>query len=230
VPRKAVLSREQILDAALALVDRDGVGALTVRDLARELGVGTMSLYYHVPDKEALLEGVAERVLADVEVPTEGDWTERARRIVEGLRRAERRHPNALPLIYARRLSPRALLPIEALLGTLREAGFPPREALFAFRALQAFAVGSVIMEPGSAAAAPDGETREDIAGRFAGLPRRDFPYLVEAAEQTARVGPDDEFDHGLDLILEGLRARLRAAATGTNAKSLGPGERRAPA
>lgn len=209
MPRKASLSRDQILDAALALVDRDGVDALTIRDLARDLGVGTMSLYYHVPDKEALLEGVAERVLADAAVPTDGDWAERVRRIVTGLRDAERRHPNALPLIYARRLSPRALRPIEALLRTLREAGFPPREALFAFRTLQAYAAGSVVMELGGPAARTEGATRADIAGRFAGLPREDFPYLVEAAEQSIRVGPDEEFGYGLDLIVERLRTRL---------------------
>jgi AcrR family transcriptional regulator len=66
------MNREQILDAALALVDREGIDALTVRRLASELGVGMMSLYYHVADKDALLEGVAERVLSDVEIPTSG--------------------------------------------------------------------------------------------------------------------------------------------------------------
>jgi hypothetical protein len=116
-----------------------------------------------------------------------------------------------LPLIYARRLSPQALRPIEALLAALREAGFPPREALFAFRLLQAFGAGAVVMEPGGAASGKTGGSRVAVAGRFAGLPREQFPFLVEAAEQAAAVESDEEFAYGLDLLLAALEARLRA-------------------
>lgn len=223
MPRgKPTLDRDGILDAALALVDREGADALTIRDVARELGVGTMSLYYHLPDKDALLEGVAERVLGDVDLPRGGDWVERLRRATEGVRRAERRHPNALPLLLARHFtSPEALRPFEYILRTLREAGFPPREAFFGFRTLTVLAAGSVLMEPVGSLSGSGEDARADIGRLFAALPEQEFPYLIEAAGQGAKVGAEEEFAASLDLALTGLRVRLASLGDRPDATGL---------
>jgi len=212
VPRKAQLSREQVLDAAVALVDREGIGALTIRDVARELGASPMALYYHIPDKEALVEGIGERLLAGVALTPAGGWDERARDLVRQLRLLSRRHPNVLPLVFAQRFhSPTALRPFEDLMRALREAGFPPPDALVAMRTLVAYAVGAALMEPGGPASGTGTGGRADFVRRFAALPRDEFPFLVEVGEETGRIGPDEEFDRGLDAILAGLREEPRA-------------------
>src|SRR5918999_5073022 len=148
-PRRP-LDRDTILVAALALVDRDGLGALNMRALAAELGVGTMSLYHHVPNKEALLDGLVEVLLAGIELPdpTSGTWDERASRMARSLRAVAMGHPNCIPLLVTRPFATEGSLgPCEAAFGVLAEAGLGPEHALVAFRTIVAYVLGFVTME-----------------------------------------------------------------------------------
>ena len=128
------LSRERILAAGLALADADGLDAVSMRRVAGELGVQAMSLYNHVENKDALLDGMLERVLGEADPPQDGgDWQEELRRCAVSLHDALRRHPWACALVMAPAAYPLALAArvryIEALLRTLRDGGFTAAQA-----------------------------------------------------------------------------------------------------
>ncbi len=135
--RPAPLDPERILDAAIALADDAGLDALSMRRLGQALGVEAMSLYNHHANKDAILDGMVARVLAQVELPAEGgDWEEELRGCAVSLHEALRRHPWACSLVMAPASGPDALAArlryIDALLRTLREAGFTPEQAYHA--------------------------------------------------------------------------------------------------
>jgi TetR/AcrR family transcriptional regulator, tetracycline repressor protein len=196
------LDRETILAAALALVDRDGLGALNMRALASELGVGTMSLYHHVPSKEALLDGLVEVLLADIELPdpASGTWDERASRMARSLRAVAMSHPNCIPLLVTRPFATEGSLgPCEAAFGVLAEAGLAPEHALVAFRTIVAYVLGFVTME---------------ASGFFGGVgPYCDPEALLELGlPHLARMAPhmtdrdvDADFDAGLRVVEQGV-------------------------
>jgi AcrR family transcriptional regulator len=147
---RAGLDRATILDAAVALVDREGLAALNMRALAQELGVGTMSLYHYVPNKDAMLDGITERVLAEIELPAEGSgpWEQRALFMARSFRGVALRHPHCVPLLVTRTFqSPVALRPCEAAFAILAEGGFEPPQALVLFRTILAYCLGFVMME-----------------------------------------------------------------------------------
>lgn len=216
MPRgKSSLSREQILAAALQLVDQAGTANLTMRTLADKLGVGTMSLYYHLPDKTALLDGVLEQTLNSIELLTaKADccWVEQVRRFALGFRQVGLEHPNVLPLLLTRRFrSTGALRPFEAILRTLREAGFSTEDTLYAYRTLIGYTVGSIWADLTGPFTEPHDATRAEIAQRFMALPTSDFPHLSEIATYIAQTDAESEFRYGLELILKGLQARWHA-------------------
>ncbi|HET7353516.1 MAG TPA: TetR/AcrR family transcriptional regulator C-terminal domain-containing protein, partial [Gaiellaceae bacterium] len=152
--RPAPLRPERILDAAIALADDAGLEALSMRRLGQTLGVEAMSLYNHVANKDAILDGMVARVLAQVELPGEGDdWEEELRRCAASLHEALRRHPWACSLVMAPASGPDALAArlryIDALLRTLREAGFTPEQAYHAYHAIDGHTVGFTMWELG---------------------------------------------------------------------------------
>lgn len=127
--RPARLSRPIILATALELVDLEGGEALTMRRLGAELGVEAMSLYRHVANKRALVDGVAEQMMAEVDLGRgrSGDWADTARRLLIGIRAVARAHPAAFELVGMRALNTHvAVRPVERLLADLRAGGFPP--------------------------------------------------------------------------------------------------------
>lgn len=198
---RARLDRDRVLRAALALVDRDGLGALSMRRLGAELGVEAMSIYNHVPDKEAILDGVCEVVLAELTpVADEGPWRTRARRQAIRFRELGLRHRNVFPLFATRPIgayaSTRALA--ETSLGNLEEAGFDRAVAVMAYRTMVRYVLGFVLAE--IAAPLP--------AGAAAAASSEDSPMF---AELMAGLGddPDALFRFGLDVLLDGLAARL---------------------
>jgi len=204
------LDRDTILTAAVALVDREGLAALNMRALASSLGVGTMSLYHHVPNKEALLDGVVEVLLAGIEVPdpASGTWDERASRMARSLRAVAMRHPNCIPLLVTRPFSTEGSLgACEAAFGVLAEAGLDPEHALVAFRTIVAYVLGFVTMES---------------SGFFGGVgPYCDREVLLELElPNLARMAPhmsgrdvDADFDAGLRIVEQGVLAGWRAEA-----------------
>jgi AcrR family transcriptional regulator len=209
VPPPARLSRDRILASAVRLADRDGLEAVTMRRLGQALGVEAMSLYKHVANKDAILDGLLERVLAEVQLPQPGgDWEGELRRAAISLHDALARHPWACGLVMAPASSPNALGAriryIEALLRTLREAGFTPTQAYYGYHALDSHAVGFTMWELGHAV--PDNAVVEELLRQ---IESGAYPYLLEHARQHDANHPQTSFEFGLDLIFDGLR-RLR--------------------
>jgi AcrR family transcriptional regulator len=203
---KTPLSREKILAAALAIVDREGLAALSMRRVAEAVGVEAMSLYHHVANKAALLDGVFELVLAELPPWRRGPtWRASLRTRSLDLRATLRAHPNALPLFATRpAVTPAAIAHLEMGLAALREAGLSVRDALSTFQVLLAYVVGHAIA---SFAAGGDDRAEPD----YAALPAYAFPRVRETMAATDRRDIDAEFELGLDALLDGLERRQRA-------------------
>jgi AcrR family transcriptional regulator len=212
VPR-VPLSRERVLGAALALADEGGVEAVSMRRLGQVLGVEAMSLYKHVADKEAILDGIADLVMDEVEVPSPDlDWRTSVRRSAISAHEALRRHPWA-GLVLESRLNPgpARLRYLEAVVGVLRGAGFDTPTVARAFMALDSHTYGFTMQElalPFDAASAP-GVAAEMAASVFAD----GYPNLAAMAELAMSGAQMLDFEFGLDLLLDGLE-RLRFLPT----------------
>jgi TetR/AcrR family transcriptional regulator, tetracycline repressor protein len=204
--KRRPLDRRRILEAAVRFVDREGLEALSMRKLGAELGVEAMSLYNHVPNKGALLDGMVEVLLGELEVPPEDEaWEERVREAYRAFRKVALEHPNVFPLLVVRPPDTMdGVWLVEEFLKTLRGAGFDPDTALHAFRALSSYASGYAMAEIRGFAMEPAGSRLGTTS-----LPEGEFPHIHELDAQLGRVDRDAEFEFGLDLILAGLRERL---------------------
>src|SRR5580698_8861630 len=149
------ITRDTVLAAALELIDRDGVDGLSVRRLGRELGRDPMILYRHAPNKAALLDGVAETILAQLKVdPADPDWAAQLRAVARGYRALALAHPNVVPLLVTRPLAtplgqrpPGMLRPLEDVLTLLTSVGFNGDDALHIYRVLFAYLNGHILTE-----------------------------------------------------------------------------------
>lgn len=204
--KRQPLSRRRVLEAAVRFVDREGLEALSMRKLGAELEVEAMSLYNHVPNKDALLDGMVELLLSELRVPPEtGDWELRIREAYRAYRRLAHEHPNVFPLFVARPPDTMdGVWLVEEFMKTLRGAGFDPGTALHAFRALSSYVTGYAMAEIRGFAMEPAG-TRP--GARI--LPPEEFPHLAEMEPYLGKVDHDAEFEFGLDLLFAGLRAKL---------------------
>lgn len=205
MPRPRSLTPAQLADAALAVLDRDGLAGLTMRAVGAQLGTSTMGLYRYVADRDELESLVVERVLdrVDTRPPVDVPWPDGIRDLVGRVRVAVGAHPAVVPLLPAHRhRSPGILRWGEAVLAVLTRAGLVGTRRVVAFRALLGYVVGAIQMEHLGALADPG-------TAVIAALPREDFPLLAETARAAGAVGPDDEFDGGLDLLLGGLARHL---------------------
>ena len=200
------LSRRRILEAAVRFVDSEGLEALSMRRLGAELGVEAMSLYNHVPNKEALLDGMVELLLGELEIPSESEgWENRIRKAYRAFRRLAHEHPNVFPLLLVRPPDTMdGVCLVEEFLKTLGEAGFDPETSLYAFRALSSYASGYAIAEIRGFAMEPAGSRLGAPT-----LPRDDFPHIHELEGRLETVDHDAEFEFGLDLIIAGLKEKL---------------------
>jgi AcrR family transcriptional regulator len=217
VPKRTPLSRERVLQTAVTLADERGLEGLSMRKLATELGVEAMSLYHHVANKDALLDGMIDRVFAEIEPPSPGgDWKAELRKRAESTRAALRRHPWAIGEMEGRGNHGTANLRIhDAVLGVLLAAGFSDELTVHAMSVQDAYIYGFALQQ---ADLSP--ETAEDFAGVAARQMVRyatvldDYPNLVRVVGgHVARVGYDYDtaFRFGLDLILDGLERLLTA-------------------
>ncbi len=213
-PRVA-LSRERVLEAAIALADEGGIGSLTMRKLAQELGVEAMTLYYYVAKKDDILNGIVDIVTGEIELASPGgDWKSELRRMAISAYEVLVRHPWAAGLVLSSSgVSPPRLRYMESILGTLRTAGFSAEMTDHGYHALESHIMGFALWEVGM-----DLGSREDLARKatdFLGaLKREELPNLAEHVEQHLKPRrPDDEgeFAFGLDLLLDGLE-RLRGS------------------
>ncbi|OJY39504.1 MAG: TetR family transcriptional regulator [Pseudonocardia sp. 73-21] len=209
------LTREQVFATALRLVDTDGVEALSMRRLGKALDRDPMRLYRHAESKEALLDGVVELVMSELQVPVaDDDWEQALRRTAHAYRDLALAHPHVVPLLVTRPLAtPLArrplgtLRPLEQLLGLLVRAGFDERGALYAYRLYMGFLNGHLLNELQERVVAPD-ETDDVLRLGLHRLPIADFPRLRSLAGALAAYDGGRELDEGLDIVLAGLRAR----------------------
>ncbi|MDA8204002.1 MAG: TetR/AcrR family transcriptional regulator C-terminal domain-containing protein [Chloroflexi bacterium] len=212
--RRRPLSRDRVLRAAILLADEGGLESVSMRKLGQALRVEAMSLYKHVANKDDILDGVADLVMGDFEVPSgDVDWKTAIRRGAISAHQALLHHPWASSLIESRaNAGPARLRYLDAVIGVLSGAGFTMPMVMRAIMALDSHTYGFVLQE----LAWPfDDEHAPEVAAAFArGLPAGEFPNLLAMAEMVSRApgGVPAAFEFGLDLILDGLE-RLRDTA-----------------
>jgi AcrR family transcriptional regulator len=203
------LSRDRILRAALELVDDGGIDSLTMRKLGQALGFEAMSLYNHVANKDDVIDGILDLVLAQGELPSpSGNWDRAVRASAVSVHAALRRHPWASAVVMAPgRLRPARLRYMDSLLGRIREAGFSAETTYHAYHVLDGHIFGFSLWETSHTYTAEDVSKFE---AKFAQTITADaFPYLHEHAQQHFDEGPHHEvraFEFGLDLIVDGLK------------------------
>lgn len=208
--KRTGLNRARILAAALELVDMDGLEALTMRRLAEQLEVDPMSIYNHVDGKDALLDGLAEALWAEVSLgESAGEWQETLRSLAIALRQLAHAHPHAYGLLFGRGILPgSSLLAIDTVMKAVEGAGMNRRQAAELIRMLVAYAVGYAMLE--LSAPPPAGESQmEQIVKLTRALPQDTPVHLVEVARLMCDCDMDFQFKLGLDLIVTGLQARL---------------------
>ncbi|WP_447005509.1 TetR/AcrR family transcriptional regulator [Saccharothrix isguenensis] len=201
MPRPKSLTPAALATATLAVLDRDGLAALSMRAVAAELGVGTMSLYRYVADRDELEALAVEHVLSrvDVEPPKKALWDKQVAVLVERVRAAIGRHPNAVPLTMAHRhRCPTVLRWSEAVLGVLTRAGFTGEERVIALRAVLGYLIGSTEMEHRGPLVGSGTDAMSGMAEKY--------PLLVETAGVAKGIPSDVEFRRGLEVVLSGLR------------------------
>ena len=210
------LSRERVLAAAVVLADSGGLESLTMRRLGEELGVEAMSLYNHVANKDDLLDGMVDLVFAEIDLPGDGiGWRTAMRERAISARAALKRHPWATALMQSRTTPGQATLRHhDTVIGALRRAGFPVALTAHAFSAIDAYVYGFALQE--RSLPFETVEQAEEVGRQmFARMPPGAFPHLVElTVEHILQPGYDygDEFEYGLDLVLDGLDRALGEA------------------
>jgi AcrR family transcriptional regulator len=198
-----------VLTAAIAVADAGGVAALTIRSLADKLGVKPMSVYHYVANKDEILDAIVDLVFAEIELPRPGaDWQVEMRRRAASARQVLRRHSWAIALLQSRTSpGPATLRHHDAVIGTLREAGFPVAMAAHAFALIDSYVYGFALSEAALPIHGP--EPVAEVAGAMMrSYPLDAYPHLVEfTTEHVIRPGYDfgEEFPFGLEVILEGL-------------------------
>ncbi|WP_246610367.1 TetR/AcrR family transcriptional regulator [Nonomuraea rhizosphaerae] len=200
MPRRRSLTPDQLAAAALAVIDRDGLAGLSMRAVAQEIGMSTMALYRYVDDRGELEQLVIELVLSTVDTGPPGtasSWYERIEVMVGRLRGVVGAHPWIVPLIIAHRHQSVAVLRwSETVVAILAEAGLDGRDRVVALRCLLAYVVGAIQLEHLGPLAGPGTQVIAD---------RGEFPQLSETARQAGGVGPGEEFDGGLAMLLRGM-------------------------
>ena len=209
------ISRSLILQAALGIIDRDGVQGLSMRRLSEAVGRDPTVLYRHVPNKAAVLDGVAEVVLAQLSVDTaDPDWAAQLRSVAHDFRRLAITHPNVVSLLVTRPLAtplgqrpPGMLRPLEDVLALLIAAGFSGVDALHIYRLLFGFLHGHILNELQELIERPE-ETDDVLRLGLHRLSITDFPHVRALATALASYDGAAELDRGLDLLLTGLTAK----------------------
>jgi AcrR family transcriptional regulator len=220
--RREPISREAIVKAAIDLLDREGLPALSMRRLGDELGAGAASLYWHVGSKDGLLDLVLDEIIGEQQVPDPDParWQEQLKEVARIMRRASLRHPYVVRISIGRiPMGPNALVYSDRVLGILRAGGLPPRLAVQGFLLLIATVNGFTVDETGvEDSGAPDrdpvhlAEAAEMARDYIASLPTNLFPNMTSLASEFALADPDERFELLLDIFVDGLARRAAAA------------------
>lgn len=209
------VTRERALQVACELADEGGLETLSMRRLAEALGVEAMSLYHHVPNKAAILDGMVDRIFEQIGVPSPGvDWRSTMRQRAASVRSVLLRHPWALGLMESRATpGPATLAHHDAVLGCLRAGGLSLELTAHAYAVLDSYIYGFIHTEL-SLPFKTSEQTHEVAAAIFSRMPAGSYPHLTELTLQHVLkpgYAYGNEFDFGLELILDGLeRARKR--------------------
>jgi TetR/AcrR family transcriptional regulator, tetracycline repressor protein len=214
--RREPLTKERIVDAALRVMDAEGLEAVTMRRIGRELGVEAMSLYNHVEDKDDILNGVTERVMTGFDYPPfTGDWFQDGRAMAREWRRLLGLHPSVCQLLAERHKPLEGLAAFGAMdtaLGLLRSAGLSDRDAAQAFNALGSYILGYVTMEQGLMLGNDEDHAKQhDMA--MEALQGSGLDNVVACLPHFADCSTDQQFEFGLDLIFRGIRAGVAGTA-----------------
>jgi AcrR family transcriptional regulator len=219
VPRERSLTRESIATAALAIVDREGLDAVTMRRVADELGTGAASLYAHVSGKDELLELMVERVIGEVPMPDPPDpadpgaWQEQLKQCLRSIRAVFASHGDLARASFARiPLGENALRGTEWMIATLRAGGLPDQVIAYACDLLPLYTTAVAYEESLLSAESTNPEQIAQFVGElrsyFASLPPQRFPNVVAlAGPLTAGAGGDERFEFGLEVLIRGLTA-----------------------
>ncbi len=221
LPARTRLSLERMLDAALHIVDTEGVQALSMRHLAQALDREAMSLYRYATTKAALLDGVVELVLGELSIdPAADDWRQELRALARDFRHLALAHPNIVPLLVTRPLSiplglrpPGTLRPLEDFLELLTRAGFTPHHALRAYRLFFGFLHGHILDELQEIVDNPE-ETDDLLRLGLHRLPRTQFPHLRALASELASYDGAAYLDQGVEMMLTGLQTHFPLTPT----------------
>jgi len=211
------LSRERVLGAAIDIADREGIDALTMRRLADELGAGAMSVYYHVPGKDQILDAMVDVVVGEMDLPDmrSTDWKASLKHAATSAHEVLMRHPWATAMILSRPVVSQARLrQMDAILGCLRAAGFSASETDLAYHVFDSHLMGFTLWLVGIRAGL---ERLGPVPNAFDLFDADALPHLAEHAREHLRErGPNEPgpFEFGLDLILDGLE-RSRHARRG---------------
>jgi TetR/AcrR family tetracycline transcriptional repressor len=211
---RITLTPQAVIEGALALAEAEGLGAVTIRRLAKELGVTPMALYWHFRSKDELLDGMAARIFEEIDLSVDASatWQEQLRALLASMLGVLRAHPSTAILLSTRTASSEgSLRATEVALDILRRGGFSPAEATQIARHALSTVVNLVSGEPGVIAREESGElldTRRRARLFLESLPAGRYPRLVEAARPLSEgVDPDAYFAFGLDLLLAGIEA-----------------------
>jgi AcrR family transcriptional regulator len=210
---RVALSRDRVLQGAVAVADAGGIAALTIRSLAAELGVKPMSVYHYVANKDEILDGIVDLVFSEFELPVAGgDWRQEMRRRAGSARQVLRRHPWATVLLQSRlNAGPATLRHHNAIIGALRGAGFTVEQTAHAFALIDSYLYGFAMSETALPIHGPESvaDLAEQMVQQF---PVDEYPHLFEFTTQHIMQPGYDfgaEFDFGLDLILDALARSL---------------------
>jgi AcrR family transcriptional regulator len=217
-PARAPLTREAIVDAAFRVLDRDGAAGLSMRRVAEELGTGAASLYWHVENKDALIDLVIDRVAGQIPLPEPDPehWQEQARAWLLEVRRVFHQHPGVAALTLGRiPVGPNLVRWTEWTLSLLRGAGIPDRIAAYAGDLLGLYlgATGYEATLPAPSATGEPLQPEEAVAmvrGYYESLPAEQFPNVLATLDELFSGGPEERFELGVDVILRGLASYAR--------------------
>ena len=211
---RVTLTPQTVIERALALADAEGLEAVTIRRLTKELGVTPMALYWHFRSKEELLDGMAARIFEEIDpsVDTSGTWQEQMRALLGSMVSVLRAHPSTAILLSTRTASSEgSLRATEVALDILGRGGFSPTQATQVARHALSTLSNLVSGEPGMVTRDESGEltdARRRARLFLESLPPERYPRLVEAATPLSEgVDPDTYFAFGLDLLLAGIEA-----------------------
>ncbi len=203
------LSRERVLRGAMAIADAGGIGSLTIRSLAHELGTKPMSVYHYVANKDEIIDGMVDLVYGEIDLPTVGgEWQSQMRRRCRSARQVLRRHPWAIGLLQSRLVpGPATLAHLDAVIGTLRAGGFSVEMTAHAYALIDAYVYGFALSEASLPINGPESVT-EVAESMMASFSSGAYPHLLEfSTEHVLRPTYDfgDEFEFGLDAVLDSL-------------------------